>query len=120
MVRDLVFKYQGQDYALRPTFELLQKLEQVKPLMGMLASARDGASLTDVAAYLAVMLEATGKKVDRLEVLQSLSAPDSSSVDHVLMEILRAAMPNLFEKSAGKAEPQPAAKKKPTTKRKAG
>ena len=119
------FELEAFDYILKPYQEsrivsMLQKLEQVKPLMSMLASARDGASLTDVAAYLAVMLEATGKKVDRLEVLQSLSAPDSSSVDHVLMEILRAAMPNLFEKSVGKAEPQPAAKKKPATKRKAG
>ena len=120
MVRDLVFKYQGQDYALRPTFELLQKLEQVKPILSLCSKDHPTPSITDMGGYLAILLEASGKKVDRMEAVYALSAPDSSSVGQIMNEVLRAAMPNLFEKSAGKAEPQPAAKKKPATKRKAG
>lgn len=97
MVRDLVFKYQGQDYALRPTFELVQKLEQSKPLLSMLTAVKDGANLTDVAGYLAVLLEASGHKVDKLEALHALSDPTCSGVDHIIMEVLKAAMPHLFD-----------------------
>lgn len=110
MVRNIEFKYHGAAYELRPTFELLQKLEQKKPVLQMLTAVRDGASLTDVAQYFALLLREVGVQADMMEVLQSLSAPDTSSVDHIIMEVLRAAMPNLFD-DAKKAEPPKTAAK---------
>lgn len=110
MIKNIELTYKGEAISLRPTFELVQKLEQSKPLLAMLTAVKDGANLTDVAGYLAVLLEASGHKVDKLEALHALSDPTCSGVDHIIMEVLKAAMPHLFDDKKKPVEGQAPAK----------
>ena len=115
MIKNIEFKYKGEAISLRPTFELIQQLENSKPILQMLTVAKDGVNLTDVAGYLQALLAESGRKVDRLEALHALSDPSCSGVDAIIMEVLKAAMPHLFD---DKKKPEPAAQASPKSKAK--
>ena len=121
MFKDIEFTLAGEAFAVKPTFELIRKLDARKPLITMLQSVAGGVSIIDVVEYVDVLLVEAGKPRDKLEILHALTTDGTTPLDALLIEIMRAAMPSLFDAKAGKAEPQQAAKPaKATAKRKGG
>lgn len=110
MFKNIEFTLGGKAYSVKPTFDIIRQLDARKPIVAMLTSAAKGVSLIDLVEYLDVLITASGESVDKLEILHKLTGEGSSGIEYIVVEIMRAAMPSLFDGKAGKAEPLQAAK----------